>query len=449
MTELTTNLPILSVSQLNQHVRQWLEQEVGAVQVQGELSNLSKPASGHGYFTLKDAKAQLRCVYFRNYHGFGIPLSALQNGQQVVAHGQLSLYEARGDYQLIIDHLQEAGEGDLYRQFERLKAKLASLGLFDATRKKAIPRFANAIGVVTSPSAAALHDILTTLAKRFPLVQVVLYASDVQGKSAAKQLVQAIERANMERQCEVLILARGGGSLEDLFAFNDESLAYAIAASQIPIVTGIGHETDFTIADFVADLRAATPTAAAQAVTPDQVEISASLHILNARLCAAMTRLMQQRTMMIQRLLQQLSTPSRLIGKHWQALDYLERRLWQAYRQYMARLQHRMQLLCIQLMANHPKQRCQQIKTRMAQLEIDLVRVIQTIYQTKRQQLLTQLKTLHTVSPLATLERGYAIVTHHQQLVIAAEQVQPGDQLDIRLTKGELQCVIVDRHCEA
>ncbi len=392
---------IYSISELNRYVKTWLEQGIGDVLVQGEISNLTKPSSGHWYFTLKDQHAQVRCVFFRQKH-----LRAhhgMENGQQVIAQGRLSLYEARGDYQLIVETLSEAGLGDLHQQFEQLKQKLFAAGLFDAARKQSLPRFPQRIGVITSPSGAAIRDILTTLSRRYPLAAVRIYPSDVQGKLAAPQLIAAIAQANQDQGCEVLILARGGGSLEDLWAFNDEALAHAIAGSRIPIVTGIGHEIDVTIADLVADLRAPTPTAAAEMVAPIQDELFASIRALEGRMLYAVRRMLQQQTLRCQHQWQRLISPRHMIATYWQTLDH---------REY-------------------------QLRHRMSQ-----------IMQTQGQALQGLSGRLNTVSPLATLARGYAVVTCDQKLIYSVDNVDLGAQVIIRLTDGSLSCELRAKHPE-
>src|SRR5579859_8203563 len=262
-----TGRNVFSVSRLNREVRLLLEKGLGVVWVEGELSNFSAPSSGHWYFSLKDRDAQLRCAMFRMKNAsLGFTPKA---GQQVLARGRISLYEPRGDYQLIVEHLEEAGIGALRREFERLKEKLAAEGLFALERKRSLPRFPRRVGVITSASGAALHDVLRVLARRYPPAAVLIYPTPVQGGAASAGLVAAIELASARAECDVLILARGGGSLEDLWSFNDERVARAIRASAIPVVSGVGHEVDFTIADFAADLRAPTPTGAAELVTPD------------------------------------------------------------------------------------------------------------------------------------------------------------------------------------
>ena len=434
-------MTILTVSQLNRHVRTYLEYEMGEVSVEGEISNLSKPASGHFYFTLKDATAQVRCVYFRNRH-VGAAGHGVQNGQQVVARGKLSLYEARGDYQLIVEQLDEAGQGDLYRQFELLKVKLAALGLFDAARKQPIPRIPDCIGVITSATGAALHDILTTLGRRFPLIPVIVYPSDVQGKQAAPQLVKALQRANSENRCDVLILARGGGSIEDLWAFNDEQLAHAMANSHIPIVSGVGHETDFTIADFVADLRAATPTAAAEAVVPDGLDLLARLQMIQASLVSAISRFIKHKQLLLNHEVQKIASPGRLINTHWQTLDYLERHLHRAQGQLLAQKKHRLHLSIIRLEAKHPGLLLQQARVRVQNLEINLIQKMDVKITQFRQHFMQQLVTLHAVSPLATLDRGYAIATYRKKVLLDSQQVKAGDVIDVRLARGALVCEV-------
>ncbi len=441
---MTRQLSVLSVSQLNRQVRSWLEHELGEVCVEGEVSNLSKPASGHFYFTLKDASAQLRCVYFRNHHTNDTRL-IMQNGQQIIARGRLSLYEARGDYQLIVEEVSEAGQGDLFRQFELLKTKLAALGLFEPQRKKPLPQFPIIIGVITSKQAAALHDILTTLARRYPLAEVIVYPSDVQGKQAAPQLINAIAQANHDRRCDVLILARGGGSIEDLWAFNDEHLAHAIAASQIPIVSGIGHETDFTIADFVADFRAATPTAAAEAITPNAVDLLAYLQAMQARLITATTRFVQHKQLLLSHEIQKITSPSQLIATHWQTLDYLSSHLQRALLQSLAQKRHRLHLTLARLTAKNPGIMLQQARIHLQGLESQLLQQTVMKLTACKQQFATQLATLHAVSPLATLDRGYAIVTHRHKVLYDNKQVKAGDIITIRLAKGMLDATVEKR----
>lgn len=439
------SITILTVTQLNRHVRAYLEHEMGEVCVAGEISNLSKPASGHFYFTLKDAAAQVRCVYFRNRHTSALG-QAVQNGQQVVARGKLSLYEARGDYQLIVEQLDEAGQGDLYRQFELLKSKLAALGLFDVGRKKTLPRIPDCVGVITSATGAALHDILTTLGRRFPLIPVIVYPSDVQGKQAAPQLISALKRANDDKRCDVLILARGGGSIEDLWAFNDEHLALAISNSSIPIVSGIGHETDFTIADFVADLRAATPTAAAESVVPDCLDLLARIQIIQQSLSSAISRFIKHQQLLLRHEVEKIASPGRLINTHWQTLDYLDTHLHRVQRQLLAKQQYRLRMAMIRLDAKHLRGFLLQAQAHVERLKKRLTHTMDLKFTQSKQHFMQQLATLNAVSPLATLDRGYAIATYHQSVLIDSQQVSAGDCIQVRLAKGELMCEVKRVH---
>jgi exodeoxyribonuclease VII large subunit len=430
----------LTVTQLNRQVRSWLEQELGEVRVLGELSNLSKPSSGHLYFTLKDQGAQLRCVFFRNHHKQDTKQFA--DGQQVIAQGKLSLYEARGDYQLIVQDLVQTGLGDLYLQFERLKAKLEQQGLFASARKKPLPLFPTSIAIITSSSGAALRDILSTLARRYPLANIFLYPSEVQGKGAAQQLINAIRQANADAKADVIILARGGGSLEDLWSFNDENLALAISQSQLPIVSGVGHETDFTIADFVADWRAATPTAAAEAVTPDQIDLLNTLQGLDRRIQLATQKSLQYYQLILSHLLAKLASPEQLISKHWQTLDYLERRLHQQMAYLLNNQKHRVHHFYSRLQSNNPTALLQRWQSRLNHLEQQLWQNMTQRIQEQKQRFSQLITTLHAVSPLATLERGYAIATKEKHIIFSGEQVRVGDNIKVQLAKGQLDCQV-------
>lgn len=436
-----TQVSILTVSQLNRQVKSYLENELGTVHVEGEISNLSKPASGHFYFTLKDSGAQVRCVFFKNRH-FGSIASKLADGQHIVATGKLSLYEARGDYQLIVEQVTEAGLGALYQRFEELKNKLAAEGLFNPGNKKPLPMMPNTIGVITSTTGAAIRDILSTLARRFPLAQVIIYPSEVQGAGAAQQLISALQRANIDNRCEVLILARGGGSIEDLWPFNDEQLARQIAFSTIPIVSGVGHETDFTIADFVADYRAETPTAAATAVTPDCMELFKLLNQAIFRLHEAMQRLLQKNQIKLHHLMDKISSPQKAIASYWQTIDYLERQLISFIKQIIKQKTHQLHLYTHQLNAENPNTQIKQTQILLQQKTAELVLHMQNKMNQLKYQLKTQLSTLHAVSPLATLDRGYAIATQHDKVLFSSEQVHIGDSIEVRLAQGKLICEV-------
>ncbi|MDZ7770078.1 MAG: exodeoxyribonuclease VII large subunit [Woeseiaceae bacterium] len=299
----------LTVSELNRQARQLLERGFATVQVEGELSNLARPASGHLYFTLKDSSAQIRCAYFRQRQRG--PTIRLADGDQVLATGRVSIYEARGDYQLIVEQLEPAGEGELRRRFEALKKKLAAEGLFDEAIKQPLPALPRCIGVITSPAGAAIRDILSILKRRFPAIPVIIYPSAVQGAAAVPELLAALDSAVRRDECDVLIIGRGGGSLEDLWAFNDEGLARALHACPIPVVSAVGHEVDFTIADFVADLRAPTPSGAAEQVVPDQAAWQRSLQALAERLNAHIGRRLEARQQQLDWLAKRLAQGSR------------------------------------------------------------------------------------------------------------------------------------------
>lgn len=433
--------PILTVSQLNRQIKSWLEYDIGHVRVEGEISNLSRPSSGHFYFTLKDTNAQLRCVYFKNRHGLGNHQN-LSPGQLVIAEGKLSLYEARGDYQLIIEQLNEAGIGELLKQYEQLKSKLSALGLFESARKKVLPQYPQTIGIITSTSGAALQDILTTLARRYPIAHVVIYPCEVQGKSAHWQLIQAILTANEDASADVLILARGGGSIEDLWAFNNEQLAFVIADSKIPIVSGIGHETDVTIADFVADLRAATPTAAAEAVSPNQIELNTRLVAISARILNALMRIWRHKALLLTHQIEKISAPKKLIMTHWQTLDYLQNQLHKAQSQHIIQKKYQAHLLSVRLQAQNPTALVASSKIKTHQGQQRLTHAIRTTLRNTQQKLNQLMATLHAVSPLATLDRGYAIMTHHGRVVSDSAELNLNDNISIRLAKGSLEATV-------
>ena len=379
---------ILSVSDLNRMAREVLEQSFPLFWIGGEISNLTRAASGHWYFSLKDNSAQVRCVMFRSRNSYldWTP----KEGDKVEARAVVTLYEARGDFQLTIEFLQRAGLGALFEAFEKLKAKLQAQGLFDPTFKQSLPSYPQQIGIVTSPDAAALHDVLTTLKRRMPGIPVIIYPTPVQGKGAANQIANAINLANERAECNVLIICRGGGTMEDLWQFNEEVVAHAIANCRIPTVSGVGHETDFTICDFVADVRAATPTAAAELVSPSR-----------AMLLAKLNQLADQFNKNIQTLLSQRE----------QMLDYLAKRLISPVKQL-----------------EHQKQQISQIAYRLSM-------AIQKQLQNKQNSLHQLNQNLQHLNPNAVLTRGYAFAENKQgQIINSANQLSVGD--DIKLTFG-------------
>lgn len=321
----STEKNILSVTQLNRQVKRLLEQQLPRVWIMGEISNLAKPASGHWYFSLKDQQAQIRCAMFRNAN------QRLrwqpEAGQQVIARAQVTLYEGRGDYQLIVDHLELAGAGQLQQQYEVLKNKLQAEGLFATERKKALPTFPEHIGIITSPTGAAIHDILTVLNRRYPAAQVTIFPVSVQGESAAPEMISALLKAQQWGQADVLIIGRGGGSIEDLWAFNDEALAREIANCSIPIVSAVGHEVDFTIADFVADQRAPTPSASAEIVSPDSREWLQTLDYYMQQFLLHTQKCLSDKRQQVSLLQQRLRHPGETINHQKQSLNHLKARL--------------------------------------------------------------------------------------------------------------------------
>ncbi len=432
-----TEREILSVSQLNRRAKQLLETHLPLLWVEGELSNVSQPSSGHWYFTLKDDQAQVRCAMFRNRNM--LVRFRPQQGQQVLVRARVSLYEGRGDYQLIAEHMEEAGAGALQRAFEALKAKLAAEGLFDPARKRPLPSLPRHIGVITSPTGAAIRDVLSVLERRFPAIPVTVIPVAVQGKEAAPQIVRALELANRAGLFDVLLLTRGGGSLEDLWPFNEESVARAIAASGLPVVSAVGHEVDFTIADFVADLRAPTPSAAAELLTPDGEEWLEQFVGYEVLLEEAMLRRLRHWQQQLAWLRSRLRHPGERLQQQAQRLDNLEIRLRQAIRHQLAGQRNRLEQLQLRQTQLHPGRQISLLQERVALLHRQLSDLTRQQFQEKRQQLGEAARLLHTLSPLNTLERGYAIVQNAEGHVIRQTgQVTVGETLSTRLKQGTL-----------
>lgn len=437
---------IYTVSRLNAEVRAVLDASFPLLWVQGELSNLSQPASGHLYFSLKDGASQVRCALFRGKRR----LLAMQprNGQQVLARARVGLYEARGDFQLIVEHLEPAGDGALRLALDQLKQRLADEGLFDGSRKRSLPRYPRQVGLITSASGAALHDLLTVLASRFPLLPVLIYPVAVQGDQAATGLIAAVELANRRRDCDVLIIARGGGSLEDLMPFNDEHLARAIAASPLPVVTGIGHDVDVSIADLVADQRGATPSAAAALVAPDGADARQQVVLLGKRLRRALRYRLadaSQRLTAIQRHLQLLHPRARL-EQRLQRVDELTRRLEYSARQRVDGRAQRHERLQQRLQQASPRGRVRHGSDRLARASERLRAAAAHAVERRRQRLAALGVGLQARSPLSTLGRGYALVTDTRTgaLVRSPEQLAPGVAVSVRVAGGRFRALVMD-----
>ncbi|HTS52263.1 MAG TPA: exodeoxyribonuclease VII large subunit [Burkholderiales bacterium] len=432
------NAPV-SVSELNLTARQLIEQNIPLLWVAGEISNLMRAASGHCYFSLKDAWAQVRCVMFRHrvQHLDWNPI----NGMQVEVRARPTLYEARGEFQLGVEFMRRAGLGALYEAFARLKARLEKDGLFAPERKLALPVFARRIGVITSPTAAALRDVLTTLRRRMPAVPVIVYPAPVQGEGAAQRIAAAIDAASSRRECDVLILCRGGGTIEDLWAFNEEIVARAISACAIPLVCGVGHETDFTIADFVADARAPTPTGAAELVSPNRVELTARLGVLHSRLWRAMARRLETRMQHVDYLGRRLKHPGERIDNQRQHLAHLSARLARSGSHPLAQAGLRLSATRHRLAAAAPD--IAALQRRLRHLSRQLAGAVQKT-QERHGSVLARLEAhLNALGPQQVLERGYSIVTRLDgNIVRAGGELARGDEVSLTFARGGARAVV-------
>jgi exodeoxyribonuclease VII large subunit len=435
---------VYTPSELNREVRVHIEAGFPRILLEAEVSNLSRPASGHLYFTLKDDKAQVRCALFRS--AAGRSSTALENGMQVLARGRISLYEPRGDFQMIVDSVQDAGEGILQRQFEELKKKLAAEGLFDPAHKKALPAYPRRIGLITSPRGAAVRDILHVLQRRWPLAGVRLYPVLVQGSEAAAEIRAALAAANRHRWADVLILGRGGGSLEDLVAFNDEQVARAVYSSAIPVVSAVGHETDFSICDFVADLRAPTPSAAAELATPDQAVLREAFARGGRQLARRMQDRLQREAQRLDHLVHRLQQrhPAVHLGQQTQRLARLQEALNRAIRQQLSTRSARLEGCSRRLGAQRPDRRLAVLAERVAGARRALDRLMLNAVRTRQDKLRELARTLHAVSPLDVIGRGYAVLTASESgaVVSSVDQVGAGDRLSAQLKDGKLDCLV-------
>jgi exodeoxyribonuclease VII large subunit len=435
---------IWTVSRLNAEVRAVLDGSFPLLWVQGEISNLSRPASGHLYFSLKDDAAQVRCAMFR----FKRRLLRFEpgNGDQVLLRARVGLYEPRGDFQLIVESMEPAGEGALRQQLERLKRRLAAEGLFDEALKRPLPPLPRRIGLITSPSGAAVHDLLTVLKRRLPLLPVLIYPAQVQGAAAAESLIGAITTANRRAECDLLIIARGGGSLEDLMAFNDEGLARAIRASQIPVVTGIGHEIDLSIADLAADRRGATPSAAAELAAPSAEQLAQQVRALERRARDAGRRRLDAAGQRLAHALRHLSVlhPLGRLQQQAQRLDLLEGRLAAAAGRRLAALNARSQALEGRLRAASPRWRVQLAGARLRDCRSRLAQGVRAAIDLRAGRFGLAAAGLQARSPLATLARGYAIVTRvdDRTLVRDADTIEAGARIRVALRRGALLAIV-------
>ena len=431
---------ILTPTQLNTLARDLLESAFPLVWVEAELGNVARPASGHLYFTLKDARAQVKCAMFKPKSQWlkFVP----REGLRVLGRGRLTLYEARGDYQLVLDHLEEAGEGALRRAFEELKARLQAEGLFDEARKRPLPLYPRRLAVITSPSGAAVRDVLSVLARRFPLLEVDILPTQVQGAAAAAQITALVERTGASGRYDIVLLARGGGSLEDLWAFNDERLARAIAASPVPVVSAVGHETDFSLSDFAADLRAPTPSVAAELLVPNRIDLDARLQGLRRRLASLQSQSLRQSMQRADRAVLRLQAvrPQARLQLLLRRQQEARRRLESAWREQLERHRSSLRHAAAVLRATQPQRRLAMLRERLQSLGLRPQAAIARELQRDTLKLRALARSLEAVSPLATVARGYSILADAEgKLVRSVAQVQPGDPLSARLSDGELR----------
>ena len=431
---------ILTPSQLNTLARDLLESAFPLVWVEAELGNVTRPASGHLYFTLKDARAQVKCAMFKPKSQWlkFVP----REGLRVLGRGRLTLYEARGDYQLVLDHLEEAGEGALRRAFEELKARLQAEGLFDEARKRPLPPYPRRLAVITSPSGAAVRDVLSVLARRFPLLEVEILPTQVQGATAAAQIASLVERAGASGRYDIVLVTRGGGSLEDLWAFNDERLARAIAASPVPVVSAVGHETDFSLSDFAADLRAPTPSVAAELLVPNRTDLDTRLQGLQRRLSALQLQSLRQSMQRADRAVLRLQAmrPQARLQLLQRRQQEARRRLESAWREQLERRRSHLRHAAAVLRATQPQRRLAMLRERLQSLGLRPQAAIARELQRDTLKLRALARSLEAVSPLATVARGYSILADAEgRLVRSVSQVRPGDPVSARLGDGELK----------
>ena len=439
---------IFTVSRLNREVRFLLEGNFPPLWIEGEISNFAAPNSGHWYFSMKDANAQVRCAMFKPQNrklGF-----TPQDGMQILVKARISLYEGRGEYQLLIEHLEEAGEGKLRQEFEALKKRLSEAGLFDPAHKKEFPAIPKTIGIITSPTGAAIRDVLSVLKRRYPCAPVIIYPTLVQGESAAANIVSAIQTANQRKECDVIILTRGGGSLEDLWPFNEEKVAYAIYRSDIPIISGVGHEVDFTIADFVADLRAPTPSAAAELITPDKIELLDSLFQDQkrfVRLIKQQIQQLQQNLTWTQKHLQQ-QHPKRKLAERAQQLDVFELTFVRLQNKLISDHQAKLHTLSAKMLGLTPKHRIRELAQHLDLYQHTMENTVNKALQQTKLRFENLAAKLDALSPLATLKRGFAIATRtqDQQILRHADSVGIGEEIQVKLMDGSLNCQVIEKN---
>ncbi len=433
---------IFSVSQLNRQVKRLLEGNIGSVWIEGELSNFIKAASGHWYFTLKDSSAQIKCALFK-FKNARIDFNP-KEGDKVVVKGKISLYEARGDYQLIADFMEPIGLGNLQRQLNETINKLKAEGLFDAESKQALPKHPKRIGVITSPTGAAIHDVLTVLKRRCPMIPVIIYPTQVQGIDASKQIIKALQVAQSRNECDVILITRGGGSLEDLWSFNDEQLAREIADYAIPIIAAIGHEVDTTVTELVADLRAATPSAAAELLSPDQNALAQKIDILATNLILNVKIKISHKHQQLQLSKIKLKAPEKVIQQYRHKIENIEHRIFSHQRELLNSAKNKLLNLIHKLQRQDPKEQLKLKKQELKNLNQQLNNHFKTILNKHKNNLGDLANQLNLLSPLSTLARGYSITKDRNSGKVLNEKSEfhQGQTIDILLSDGEVKAII-------
>ena len=427
-----------TVSELCQHCKGLLESEFPDIWVKGEISNLARPASGHIYFSLKDETAQIRCALFR-FQAARMKFKP-EEGDEVLAHGKMSLYTNRGDFQMICDNMEPVGIGALQKAFEQLREKLEKEGLFDISRKRIPPRIPTCIGVITSRSGAAVRDILRTLERRFPSIPVILYPSLVQGEDAAQQLIQVLKTAQRRNECDVLILGRGGGSIEDLWAFNDEKLAREVAVSEIPIISGVGHENDFTIVDYVADVRASTPTAAAEAATPDSNELRMQIDQLQLQAHKSLKTRLHRQSALLDAIAKRFKIPKMFFSGHYRLLEKFRERIIHAQKFTIFEKDKTLQALKTNLVHNDSLESLSKVKYSLQSTSVSLETNMKSRILAEKSKLQLLAQHSHAISPMPTLARGYSILSSldNNKPVLKSDNVKEGELINNRVVDGNI-----------
>ena len=441
---------VISVSELNKKAKSLLEKGIPKLWIEGEISNLAKPASGHMYFSLKDEMSQIRCAWFKQRQ-LQNTLNIV-NGSKMLALGKIGLYEPRGEYQFIVEKMEIAGEGDLKRKYEDLKKKLSAEGIFSEENKSELPNLPKKIGVITSPSGAAVQDILTVLNRRFPIIPIIIFPVAVQGEQAAPQIQNALEKANFRADCDLLILARGGGSLEDLWAFNEEIVARAIFDSEIPIISAIGHETDVTISDFTADLRAPTPSGAAELAVPDQHDWIKSIDNISEKINTIITQQINSKSQLSDWINKRLSqsSPKMTVKRQIEKSNNLQKMLSSSILQNLSRQEKNIHQLKSNLNEVSPRLKIHTQLSRIKELNQKITSCSDHLLEGLNNRIKLASKTLNSVSPLRTLDRGYAIArdAKTKNVIMSADNIEIENDIEVKLAKGKIKVTVIEKHSD-